>query len=46
MGHIIPAGTGYDLHRSVELKPLAEEIEAEETNMLLDEEPEQSSLVG
>ncbi|MGB0579080.1 MAG: DNA-directed RNA polymerase subunit beta' [Limisphaerales bacterium] len=46
MGHIIPAGTGYDLHRSVELKPLAEEIEAEETNILLDEEPEQPSLVG
>ena len=47
MGHIIPAGTGYDLHRSVELKPLAEEIEAEEPNMLLDdEEAETPSLVG
>jgi DNA-directed RNA polymerase subunit beta' len=30
MGHIIPAGTGYTLHRRVELKPLAEPIPAEE----------------
>ena len=46
MGHIIPAGTGFDMHRNVELKPLAEEIEVEEPNMLLDEEPETPSLVG
>ncbi len=26
MGHIIPAGTGYDRHRKVTLKPLVEEI--------------------
>src|SRR5271169_4255632 len=34
MGHIIPAGTGFDLHRRVSLKPLVElpdEPEAEET---------------
>jgi hypothetical protein len=33
MGHIIPAGTGFDLHRRVTLKPLVElpdEPEAEE----------------
>jgi DNA-directed RNA polymerase subunit beta' len=30
MGHIIPAGTGFDLHRKVRLKPLVE----------LEEEPE------
>jgi DNA-directed RNA polymerase subunit beta' len=30
MGHIIPAGTGFDLHRKVRLKPLVE----------IDEEPE------
>jgi len=24
MGHIIPAGTGYDYHRKVQLKPLVE----------------------
>jgi DNA-directed RNA polymerase subunit beta' len=24
MGHIIPAGTGFDLHRKVRLKPLVE----------------------
>ena len=29
MGHIIPAGTGYDYHRKVQLKPLVE-IEEEE----------------
>ena len=46
MGHIIPAGTGFDTHRSVELKPLAEEIQEEEPNILLDEEPETPSLVG
>ena len=31
MGHIIPAGTGFDLHRKARLKPLVE----------LEEEPEQ-----
>jgi DNA-directed RNA polymerase subunit beta' len=30
MGHIIPAGTGYTLHRRVELKPLVEPIPVEE----------------
>ena len=30
MGHIIPAGTGFDLHRKVKLKPLVE----------IEEEPE------
>jgi DNA-directed RNA polymerase subunit beta' len=29
MGHIIPAGTGFDIHRKVQLKPLVE-VEAEE----------------
>ena len=24
MGHIIPAGTGFDLHRKVQLKPLVD----------------------
>jgi hypothetical protein len=34
MGHIIPAGTGFDYHRKVHLKPLVEieeEPEPEET---------------
>jgi hypothetical protein len=26
MGHIVPAGTGADLHRNVRLKPMTEEI--------------------
>ncbi|MGD1085987.1 MAG: DNA-directed RNA polymerase subunit beta' [Verrucomicrobiota bacterium] len=30
MGHIIPAGTGYTLHRRVDLKPLVEPIPVEE----------------
>ena len=30
MGHIVPAGTGADLHRDVKLKPLVEEIDAPE----------------
>jgi DNA-directed RNA polymerase subunit beta' len=37
MGHIIPAGTGYDYHRKVALKPLVEEIPFEEPNILVDE---------
>jgi DNA-directed RNA polymerase subunit beta' len=37
MGHIIPAGTGYDYHRKVSLKPLVEEIPYEEPNILVDE---------
>ena len=31
MGHIIPAGTGYQMHRRVELKPLVEPPPVEET---------------
>lgn len=47
MGHIIPAGSGFNLHREVELKPLGEEIEAEETNpLLVEESPLPSPLVG
>jgi len=34
MGHIIPAGTGYSLHRRVELKPLVEPIPVEEPEPL------------
>jgi DNA-directed RNA polymerase subunit beta' len=30
MGHIIPAGTGYTLHRRVDLKPLVEPVPLEE----------------
>ncbi len=34
MGHIIPAGTGYDYHRKVELKPL---VEAPEEEVVMEE---------
>ncbi|HWD19580.1 MAG TPA: DNA-directed RNA polymerase subunit beta' [Verrucomicrobiae bacterium] len=40
MGHIIPAGTGYNLHRRLELKPLVEPVPMEEP--ILEETP----LVG
>ena len=41
MGHIIPAGTGFDGHRNLSLDPQVEEIEAvEPPNLLLDEEEE------
>jgi DNA-directed RNA polymerase subunit beta' len=48
MGHIIPAGTGFDHHRKVALKPLVEAIEeepevAEEPAPLL---PAENPLVG
>jgi DNA-directed RNA polymerase subunit beta' len=34
MGHIIPAGTGYQLHRRVDLKPLVEPPPVEESEVL------------
>jgi DNA-directed RNA polymerase subunit beta' len=34
MGHIIPAGTGYQLHRRVDLKPLVEPPPVEETEAI------------
>jgi DNA-directed RNA polymerase subunit beta' len=38
MGHIIPAGTGFDMHRKVQLRPLVEELpEPEEANPLFEE---------
>ncbi len=30
MGHIIPAGTGFNNHRNVAVKPLVEELPPEE----------------
>ncbi len=37
MGHIIPAGSGYDIHRKVTLKPLVEEIQIEEMSPMTEE---------
>src|SRR2546421_775014 len=37
MGHIIPAGTGFDIHRKVALKPLVEPLPAEEPAPLVTE---------
>ena len=37
MGHIIPAGTGFDHHRKIHIKPLVPELPTEESNLLLDE---------
>ena len=39
MGHIIPAGTGYQLHRRVDLKPLVEPPAVEETEVAPPLEP-------
>ena len=44
MGHIIPAGTGFDGHRNLELKPQVDPVEVEEPANLLLEESE--PLVG
>jgi DNA-directed RNA polymerase subunit beta' len=38
MGHIIPAGTGFNLHRKIRIKPLVEPIEGEEPLALTDEQ--------
>ncbi len=41
MGHIIPAGTGFEGHRKLELKPLVDPVEMEDDgNLLLAPEPE------
>ena len=38
MGHIIPAGTGFDGHRNLNLQPLVDPVEIEEAdNPLLDD---------
>ncbi|MGV3773684.1 MAG: DNA-directed RNA polymerase subunit beta' [Verrucomicrobiales bacterium] len=37
MGHIIPAGTGFNYHRNVTVKALVEELPAEEIAMELDQ---------
>jgi DNA-directed RNA polymerase subunit beta' len=37
MGHIIPAGTGFTLHRNVRLRPLVEELPAEEPKPAVEE---------
>ena len=43
MGHIIPAGTGFDLHRKVKIKPL---VEIEEEAPTMDLTAEAAPLVG
>ncbi len=42
MGHIIPAGTGFDYHRKLEIKPLVEPLPVEE----LPPAPEAQPLAG
>jgi DNA-directed RNA polymerase subunit beta' len=37
MGHIIPAGTGFSLHRNIRLKPLVEELPPEEPRPVVEE---------
>ena len=38
MGHLIPGGTGFHMHRNVKLVPLAEPIEEEEVPAPVDDE--------
>ena len=40
MGHIIPAGSGFDLHRKISLKPLVEVIGDEVVSSQLADEPQ------
>ena len=37
MGHIIPAGSGFNSHRKIHIKPLVPELPTEESNPLIDE---------
>ena len=47
MGHIIPAGTGPDGHRKLNLKPLVDPVEMdEETNSLLAPKPKAEPIAG
>jgi DNA-directed RNA polymerase subunit beta' len=46
MGHIIPAGTGYQLHRRVELQPLVEPPPMEESEVLPSLTTEQQPVIG
>jgi hypothetical protein len=39
MGHIVPAGTGAELHRNVRLKPMTEEIADKPSEEEAKEEP-------
>jgi DNA-directed RNA polymerase subunit beta' len=43
MGHIIPAGTGFDLHRKVKIKPL---VEIEEEPVTMEAAPLDNPLAG
>ena len=43
MGHIIPAGTGFDLHRDMRLRPLVEVPEEPEPVLLETQSPETTS---
>ena len=47
MGHIVPAGTGADLHRNVRLKPVVEEVpEVEGEDDLIEDPILENPLLG
>jgi hypothetical protein len=37
MGHIIPAGTGFNYHRNVNVRPLVDELPPEDITMDLEQ---------
>ncbi|MBN1676500.1 MAG: DNA-directed RNA polymerase subunit beta' [Kiritimatiellae bacterium] len=45
MGHLIPAGTGFPMHKSLNLVPLAEPIPIEEPQLRVAEEEEEQTVV-
>jgi DNA-directed RNA polymerase subunit beta' len=45
MGHIIPAGTGFDLHRKARIKPLVEIVEEEPAEEVEAVEPESPAAI-
>jgi hypothetical protein len=46
MGHIIPAGTGFDYHRKVLLKPLVEIPDEPEAEPVAEEAPAENPLLA
>ncbi|MCU0770773.1 MAG: DNA-directed RNA polymerase subunit beta' [Verrucomicrobia bacterium] len=47
MGHIIPAGTGYDLHRKLRIRPLVEVVETSEPmDITSSAEPGENPIAG
>jgi len=44
MGHLIPAGTGFAMHRGVRLVPLVEPVEQAPREERLEPQPEEAAI--